>query len=98
MYAFFRFDCFNANSGSLKAIDYQKYSEQQEVSQLIGEVGKSTINTLNDYGVIDKNGKSGAIARGAVVALQTANNSGNAGAIAVNAVAPVVSYEIGQYY
>ena len=98
MYAFSRFDYFNANSGSLKAIDYDKYAEQQEVSQLIGEVGASTVKTLDQMGVIDKNGKSGAIARGAVVALQTANNSGNAGAIAVNAVAPVVSYEIGQYY
>ncbi|MBQ9724120.1 MAG: VENN motif pre-toxin domain-containing protein, partial [Neisseriaceae bacterium] len=91
-------DTTNANNGSLSSIDYQKYSEQQEVSQLIGEVGASTVKTLDQMGVIDKNGKSGAIARGAVVALQTANNGGNAGAIAVNAVAPVVSYEIGQYY
>ncbi|MBR6026117.1 MAG: VENN motif pre-toxin domain-containing protein, partial [Neisseriaceae bacterium] len=50
------------------------------------------------YGIIDKKGKSGAIARGTVAALQTANNGGNAGAIATNALAPVVSYEIGQYY
>ena len=91
-------DTTNANNGSLQAIDYDKYAEQQEVSQLIGEVGASTVKTLDQMGVIDKNGKSGAIARGAVVALQTANNGGNAGAIAVNAVAPVVSYEIGQHY
>ncbi|MBR6027262.1 MAG: VENN motif pre-toxin domain-containing protein, partial [Neisseriaceae bacterium] len=69
-----------------------------EVSQLIGEVGASTINTLNDYGIIDKKGKSGAIARGTVAALQTANNGGGTAAIATNALAPVVSYEIGQHY
>ncbi|MBR6027260.1 MAG: hypothetical protein IK065_06680, partial [Neisseriaceae bacterium] len=60
MYAFSRFEIRIINhSGSLKPLDIEKYQEQQEVSQLIGEVGASTINTLNDYGIIDKKGKSG---------------------------------------
>ncbi|MBR5675968.1 MAG: hemagglutinin repeat-containing protein, partial [Neisseriaceae bacterium] len=91
-------DTANANNGSLSPIDYQGYAENQEISQLIGEVGQSTVKTLDQMGVIDKDGKSGAIARGTVAALQTANNGANAGAIATNALAPVVSYEIGQYF